>query len=295
MCLSTHSADNCRPARRQVSTESNNPCGRVRRGYEEDMGNIPSRDGGVPDPSGGTDCDHPPIGGPAPVVATPTDQYVTRHNPFVWFHSLIDDPARCAANDVPLGTLDSNGSPSPSGHLARDLASTGTTPYFGFITPNLCNDGHDATCAGTSSGGGHTGGLVGADQFLQHWMPLVLSSPAYRSGSMLVMITFDEADVNPSANPAYAAACCDEQAGPNTVAPGNAAATTNAAAPGGGQIGALLLNSKYLRPGTTDATGAYNHYSALRSYEDLLGLTSGGADGIGHLGFAAASGLRPFA
>jgi hypothetical protein len=65
-------------------------------------------------------------------------------------------------------------------------------------------------------------------------------------------------------------------------------------APGGGQIGALLLNPKYLTPGSTDTTGSYNHYSALRSYEDLLGLTTGGNDGEGHLGFAAAKGLAPF-
>jgi hypothetical protein len=32
----------------------------------------------------------------------------------------------------------------------------------------------------------------------------------------------------------------------------------------------------------------------LRSYEDLLGLTSGGADGLGHLGFAAQPGLLRF-
>jgi hypothetical protein len=42
-----------------------------------------------------------------------------------------------------------------------------------------------------------------------------------------------------------------------------------------------------------NTTGFYNHYSALRSYEDLLGL-EGGDDGYGHLGFAAAPGLLPF-
>lgn len=30
-----------------------------------------------------------------------------------------------------------------------------------------------------------------------------------------------------------------------------------------------------------------NQYSALRTYDDLLGLNSGGSDGKGHLGFAA--------
>jgi hypothetical protein len=65
-------------------------------------------------------------------------------------------------------------------------------------------------------------------------------------------------------------------------------------APGGGQTGAVLLNRRLIRPGTENATGSYNHYSALRSYEDILGLTSGGADGLGHIGFAAAPGLVPF-
>ncbi len=264
------------------------------RAYEQDMGDTPARDGGTVDPTGGTDCGHPALGGPAAQVATATDQYATRHNPFVWFHSVIDDTAECAANDVPLGTLSANGVPSPSGHLARDLSKVSTTPRFAFITPNLCNDGHDATCAGPNSEGGSTGGLVAADLFLKHWMPLILGSPAYKEGDTLVVITFDESDVDPSTNPAYAAACCNEQSGPNVPAPGNAGATTDAQAPGGGQIGALLLNARYLRAGSTDSSASYNHYSALRSYEDLLGITTGGADGHGHLGFAAASGLEPF-
>jgi phosphatidylinositol-3-phosphatase len=157
------------------------------------------------------------------------------------------------------------------------LKSEATTPRFGFITPNLCSDGHDGTCAGPNSTGGNTGGLTGADQFLHAWVPLILSSPAYRHGDMLVVITFDEAEGTEAD-----AACCNEQPGPNS-------STT-----GGGAVGALLLNPKYIVAGSTDTTGSYNHYSALRSYEDLLGLTSGGTDGEGHLGYAAARGLQPF-
>jgi hypothetical protein len=264
------------------------------RAYEEDMGNDPTRDGGVPDPTGGTDCAHPALGQPiGAVVATPTDQYATRHNPFVWFGSIIDDPALCDANDVPLGGLGSDGVPLPSGHLARDFSRISTTPRFAFITPNLCDDGHDATCAGTNSAGTHQGGLVGADEFLRHWMPLIFSSPAYRSGTMLVMITFDESEVS-DGNPGYANACCDEPSGPNTVAPGHVSAISDDQAPGGGRIGAVLLNPRYIRAGSVDRTGDYNHYSALRSFEDLLGLTTGGTDGRGHLGYAGAAGLQPF-
>jgi hypothetical protein len=257
------------------------------------MGNTPSRDGGVPDPTGGTDCGHPAIGAADTAeFATPLDQYTSRHNPFVWFHSIIDNASECDANVVPLGTLGPNGVPVPTGHLAQDLRRKKTTPRFAFITPNLCSDGHDGTCAGPNSTGGHVGGLTGADQFLQAWMPLILNSPAYKHGDTLVVITFDEADVDQS-DPDYASSCCNETTGSNTHAPGDAGLPTDTA-PGGGQIGALLLNPKYLTPGSTDTTGSYNHYSALRSYEDLLGLTTGGNDGEGHLGFAAAKGLVPF-
>ncbi len=263
------------------------------RAYEQDMGNTPTRDGGTVDPSGGTDCGHPAIGATDTAeVATPADQYTSRHNPFVWFHSVIDNAAECDANVVPLGTLAANGTPSPTGHLAQDLRSETTTPRFGFITPNLCNDGHDGTCAGQNSAGGQAGGLIGADDFLRAWMPLILGSPAYKHGDMLVVVTFDEADVAGAAG--AATACCHELPGPNTAAPGNAGATTDGAAPGGGQVGALLLNAKYVTPGSTDTTGSYNHYSALRSYEDMLGLTTGGVDGEGHIGYAAAKGLVPF-
>lgn len=264
------------------------------RAYEEDMGDTAARDGGTPDATGGTDCAHPAVGGAPAVVATADDQYATRHDPFVWFHSIIDDQALCDANVVPLGTLGTTGKPARSGHLVRDLSSAATTPRFAFVTPNLCDDGHDTPCTGTNSTGTHQGGLVGADDFLKHWMPTILSSPAYRSGSMLVVITFDESDVDPSTHPTYADACCGEQPGPNTPAPGDASDTSDGQAPGGGRVGALLLNAKYVTPGHVDTTGSYNHYSALRSYEDLLGLTTGGTDGHGHLGWAAAPGLKPF-
>jgi phosphatidylinositol-3-phosphatase len=258
------------------------------RAYEEDMGIDLSRDGGVPDPTGGGDCGHPAIGGKTAVVATAADQYVTRHNPFVWFHSVIDQPALCRANDVPLGTLDANGQPNPGGHLAGDFSNVSSTPRFAFITPNLCNDGHDDTCTGVNSDGTHQGGLTGADSFLRHWMPVILDSPAYREGDTLVVITFDESDTGDTS------ACCNEQSGPNTTAPGAVGGTSTSAAPGGGRVGALLLNTRYIKAGSTNSVGYYNHYSALRTYEDLLGLDAGGADGKGHLGFAAASGLKPF-
>jgi hypothetical protein len=272
------------------------------RAYAEDMGNTPSRDGGSTDPLGGTDCAHPALGArDVTNRATPTDQYADRHNPFVFFRSVIDNQQRCDANVVPLGTVTvagAGGRDTFSGHFAADLASERTTPRFSMVIPNLCNDGHDATCAGTNTEGGKTGGLVGADLWLKHWMPLILGSPAYRSGNTLVVVTFDEGDPIKDTQ-----ACCNEQPGPSWAWPGYSPLlaaygvtppTEAGQYPGGGKVGAVVLNPRYIVAGSRNTTGSYNHYSALRSYEDLLGLDHGGADGLGHLGFAAQPGLLPF-
>jgi hypothetical protein len=63
---------------------------------------------------------------------------------------------------------------------------------------------------------------------------------------------------------------------------------------GGGDTGSVLI-SPYITPGTvTDRF--YNHYSWLRTMEDLFDVrhASGGLDGRGHLGYAAQPGLAPY-
>ncbi len=277
------------------------------REYAEDMGNTTTgREIGDTDPMGGLDCGHPPLNGADNTnAATAQDQYATRHNGFMYFHSVIDDAARCDAHVVPLGTVSvgtgANGSDVFAGHLYTDLQSEATTPKFMFVTPNLCDDGHDATCAGTNTEGTHVGGLAGADLWLKHWMPMVFNSPAYQNGHLLVVLTFDEGSVLDTAacNPALSAdtAICNYPTGPNISNFGyspilgafhyQTPPTTTGVYPGGGQVGAVVFNAKFIKPGSVNTTGQYNHYSALRSYEDLLQIKVGGDDGHGHLGFAA--------
>jgi len=226
--------------------------GRTWKGYMEDMGNAA--------PGQPATCRHPAINSQDRTQsAKPGDQYAARHNPFVYFHSIIDSPD-CAANDVPLD------------RLPGDLASAATTASYSFITPNLCHDGHDEPCVN-----GEPGGLVSADAFLKTWVPRITSSPAYKDGGLL-LVTFDEAEAEPGAH-GDATACCGQPQFPNT--PNNGGPVVGM---GGGRVGAVVLSS-CVTPGSVNQT-AYNHFSFLRTTEDVFGL--------GHLGYAARDGLKPF-
>jgi hypothetical protein len=215
----------------------------------QDMGNIPARESAV--------CGHPAIGAvDATQKAVPGDGYATRHNPFVYFHSIIDDRARCGTDVVPLGTAAGalpTGTPSGVTGLAADLKSTATTPNLSFITPNLCNDGHDAPCVNQP---GSTSALTNVDSFLQTWVPLITGSPAFKKDGMLE-VTFDEADTGD------ATSCCNQTPGPAAASPG-------LTGPGGGRTGTVLI-SPFIRGGTA-TTVPYNHYSTLATIEDIFGL-----------------------
>ena len=204
-------------------------------------------------------CRHPAVNSvDGTQTATATNQYASRHNPFVYFHGIIDDQPRCDAHVVDLAKLDA------------DLASIATTPNYVFITPDLCSDGHDTPCVD-----GRPGGLVSINDFLQVLVPKILNSAAFKQDGML-LVTFDEAD---STGAEASTACCAEPTGPNTPAPG-----AQSGGPGGGRTGAVIL-SPFTQPGSVNNT-PYNHYSMLRSVEDIFGVT--------HLGYAAQTGLVPF-
>jgi len=232
------------------------------RGYMEDMGNDPSREpakcGSPGDPSGAGVQDDTQ-------GATAKDQYAARHNPFVYFHSILDT-GLCKTNVVPLTKL------------KADLKQTSTTRRFNFITPNLCNDGHDGPCHGKDAKGSNAGKLVSIDHFLSVWVPIIKQSPAFKKDGLLI-ITTDEASSSD------ATACCNEQPGPNDSQPG-------IRGPGGGRTGTLVIGH-CVGAGRKDKT-PYNHYSLLRTLENLFGVHKGGADGKGHLGFAGATGLKAF-
>ncbi len=127
------------------------------------------------------------------------DGYAVRHNPAVYYTNIR---AQCARRDVPLSSRPN------------------LTARFTFITPNLCHDMHDCS---TTTG----------DTWLAGFVPKILRSHAYRAGSAVVFITWDEGS------------------GDNHIA--------------------TLVLSRYTRPGTV-ARKAFGHYSLLRTTEALLGI-----------------------
>ena len=186
------------------------------KGYAQDLGNLdsgattshavggptqPWLDCGAPY---ATPSSSPTVSGGKPNTAQPnpgsanaTDQYVPKHFPFPWFESILTS-GDCNSAHIANLFDSSNG-------LYHDLQSEATTPAFSWISPNNCSDAHDAVCKGNNLSGGwvdpntpnptplnHTGGLYASDLFLEHIVPEIEASPAFKDGG-LIDITFDEA------------------------------------------------------------------------------------------------------
>ncbi len=187
-----------------VSTLFNqlNSAGVSWKGYAQDLGNP---DASGPTHDAGTQYCGAPYSSPGatastadpnPGSANSTDQYVPKHFPFPWFESILQSGDCNAAHIANLF--------SPTDGLYHDLQRAKTTPAFSWISPNNCSDGHDAVCHGNNLSGGfsdpntpnspvnYTGGLYAADLFLEHVIPEIEASPAYRDGG-LIDVTFDEA------------------------------------------------------------------------------------------------------
>jgi hypothetical protein len=187
-------------------------------------------------------CVHPKLGSAdSTQQATPGHNYAVRHNPFMYFRSIISRKVYCRRHVRVIRDL------------PADLRHVRTTRNLTYITPDLCRDGHDNPCAN-----GDPGGLVQVNAFMKKWVPRILASPAFRKNGMLI-ITADESDGVTTDS----TACCDEQPGPNTAKPG-------ILGPGGGVVGALVI-SQWTEPNTFSTT-PYNHYSLLASIEEIFGL-----------------------
>jgi phosphatidylinositol-3-phosphatase len=154
-------------------------------------------------------------GMPQNCAASSSGRYAVKHNPAVYYTAVQQ---ACSRQDVPLGRI-------------PDVSAR-----FTLIVPDRCHDMHDCS---TSQG----------DTWLSTFLPTVLDSAAYRSGSTAVFVTWDEGKKKDN------------------------------------HIATYVL-SPYTPRGLRSAA-AFDHYSLLRTTEELLGIS-------GRLGAAAtAASMRP--
>jgi hypothetical protein len=200
----------------------------------------------------------------------PAACYRSPRNPVAYFAGLTESP-ECSERDVGLD------------QLTPDLKKAEDTPSFSYIVPNACHDGSETPCALEQPAG-----LPAAEGFLETVVPEIAASPAYEEEGGLIAITFDQAAQGPEPD---TSSCCATPEYPNLPAP---AAPTSVEPPatgpikptgGGGRVGMLLI-SPYLAPGTVEEGAYYNHFSFLRSVEELFGLET--------LGYAADPALTGF-
>lgn len=111
--------------------------------------------------------------------------YTPRHNPFVYYRSIVDDQARCEAHVVPMT------------ELWKDMAAR-RVPNYSFITPDTCHDGHDSGDACE-----YGGGVKEADVFASQVVPRILADRSWKKGGLL-LLTFDEGGVADDDKPASA-------------------------------------------------------------------------------------------
>ncbi len=156
----------------------------------------------------------------------PAGDYAGKHNPFRYFTQIRSSPSACS-HIQPLSKLE------------QALQSrTSSVPRFSWITPDMCNDGHD--CSAQTAG-----------QWLDGLVKKITSSNAYRNGGV-IFITWDEGSFGDTRG----------------VSPAGTGAVLNGS--GGGHVLTLVIAAG-LSAGLKVATH-YDHYSILATVEDAFRL-----------------------
>ena len=195
--------------------------------------------------------------------------YASKHNPFVLFTDIRDNPAR-VANIKPYTAL------------AGDLNSP-HAPRFVYITPDQCNDmhggvntavaGHPETpCPfGSANDDANDASLKQkADAFVKGAVATIMSSRAWTRHSAIFIVA-DEGDFTGNAvNGGWdsPAGCCDSPvlpAGDPDISPNWPGGVF-----GGALVPAVVVDPSGPRHFVSNV--AYNHYSLLRTIEDAWGL-----------------------
>src|SRR6266568_3664023 len=123
---------------------------------------------------------------PSGCPITSSGNYAAKHNPLVSFTDVSGNPpsstsTNCSSHVVPFT------------QLATDVQNN-SLPSYSFITPNLCDDMHDNSCAGSNDP------IHQGDTWLSNNLPTILNAQAYKNGGA-VFITWDEDSGSTTNNP----------------------------------------------------------------------------------------------
>jgi phospholipase C len=181
-----------------------------------------------------------------PVEGMPAELYAVKHNGFMTFKRVQDDPRR-AERIVGFDVLE------------RDLAS-GKLPNYAHIVPNQCNDMHGRDAGPyvpEDCNKSNADGLIRrGDQVVGKLVEEIMHSAVWTApGHVAIVITFDENGKTERNNSAQG--CCGYD-------------PKSAANFGGGRIPTIVITNHGVR-GVKDAT-PYNHYSLLRTTETAFGI-----------------------
>jgi phosphatidylinositol-3-phosphatase len=167
--------------------------------------------------------------------------YERKHNPFVTYLDVQTNPTRMA-NIVDYS------------QLSTDLASD-SVPAYVWISPDQCNDMHGRGGPSTDPCRfANVPGLIAAgDTFLSDAVSQIMASKAWK-GNAAIIISWDESDFTGSGFNGFGddRGCCDS-------VPGQ----------GGGHVLTIVITSHPRAKGSFTPT---NHYSLLKTTEDMLGL-----------------------
>jgi phosphatidylinositol-3-phosphatase len=182
----------------------------------------------------------------APVPGSPTQLYAAKHDGFLNFERVQQDPAR-TSKIVDFAVL------------YQDL-DAGRVPSYAHIVPNQCNDMHGRDPAPEvpqDCRKGEMRALIGrGDRVIGQLVDRIMRSPIWLAdGNTAIVITFDENDKDERVGPDQG--CCDTE-------------SSSAANSGGGHIPTIVITNHGPRA-VIDAT-PYNHYSLLRTTERLFGI-----------------------
>jgi hypothetical protein len=183
-----------------------------------------------------------------PVPGKPSQLYAAKHNGFLSFKAVQDDPGL----DSKIVGFD---------QLKTDLG-TGHVPNYAHIVPNQCNDMHGlegAYVPPDCRSAPPEGRIARGDKTIGELVDLIMASPIWtREGNTAIVITWDE-DHNPLIKTGTQVCCA-------------CAYPSGVANFGGGHIPTFVLVNH--PPGDKprrDST-PYNHYSLLRTVEEAFGI-----------------------